>query len=309
MLDLNYHKAVSLRMAHDLVHLSSSITTTLPLEDWREKTTEHQANVGLLIDDYLDKRSRGIKQPVMDFLFEYYPFRPSWLKKWSPGIGTALEFNDPAELPPLKHLTIADQVAYLQPDAIPEKRMKSFGWIHQLLKNTREKRPSFGCFGMHEWAMVYKSEEIRHGQVPLRMEAKELAEFVESRLLVCTHFDAFRFFTPEAVPLNKNELSRETFSEMEQPGCIHSNMDLYKWAFKGFPWVSSDTVFAAFKLACEAREIDMKASPYDLANQGLEPIKIETEEGRAEYLEAQQVIFEKGIPVREKLIQEFEQLI
>ncbi len=296
-------------MQFEQAEIPISTENPIPEYRWRSDAERHASEVGLLIDEYLDKRSRGLKQPVMDFLFEYYPFRPSWLKRWSPGVGTVLEINNSSDFPNPKGWTFQDGYAFLDPESIPEKRKKSFEWILHLLKNTRDKRPSFGCFGMHEWAMVYKSEDIRHSQVPLRMEAQELADFVESRPLVCTHFDAFRFFTEEAVPLNKHQLSRESFSDMEQPGCIHSNMDLYKWAFKGFPWVSSHTVFAAFKLACEAREIDMKASPYDLADQDLEPIKIETEEGRAEYLLAQQSIFEKGIPVREKLIKEFEQIL
>ena len=29
--------------------------------------------------------ARGEKHPVVDFLFEYYRFRPSWLKRWHPG--------------------------------------------------------------------------------------------------------------------------------------------------------------------------------------------------------------------------------
>jgi hypothetical protein len=296
-------------MKSNIVDLPNHITTQYSRSAWKKREAAHQQEVSLLINGYLDKRSRGIKQPVMDFLFEYYPFRPSWLKKWSPGIGDGLEFDQIEELPPLKAWEFEQEIAFLTPNSIPEKRLKSFNWILHLLKSTRDRRPAFGCFGMHEWAMVYKSEEIRHGQVPLRMDDKELAEFVESRPLVCTHFDAFRFFTPEAVPLNKHMLSRENFADMEQPGCIHSNMDLYKWAFKGFPWISSDSVFAAFKLACEAREVDMKASPYDLREHGLEPIKIETETGRKEYLEAQQAIYEKGIPVREQLIEEYVRII
>ena len=296
-------------MSAPLIEIPENIETRLPLEEWKSIEAEHQKNVSVLIDDYLDKRSRGIKQPVMDFLFEYYPFRPSWLKKWSPGIGIALEFENAEDLPPLKAWQQVEELAYLTADSIPEKRRISFQWILHLLKSTRDRRPAFGCFGMHEWAMVYKSEEIRHGQVPLRMEDSELAQFVESRPLVCTHFDAFRFFTPDAAPLNKHKLSRETFADMEQPGCIHSNMDLYKWAFKGFPWISSDAVFAAFELANEARTVDMKASPYDLREYGLEPIKIETEAGRKEYLEAQQTIFEKGIPVREQVINEYEGIL
>ncbi len=296
-------------MQFEQAEISISIKSSFTETEWRTIAEQHSSKVGLLIEDYLEKRSRGLKQPVMDFLFEYYPFRPSWLKRWSPGVGVILELKNPNDFPNPKGWIFHAGKAFLDPLSIPEKRKQSFEWILNLLKNTRDKRPSFGCFGMHEWAMVYKSEEIRHSQVPLRMKPQELADFVESRPLLCTHFDAFRFFTPEAIPLNKNQLSRETFSDMEQPGCIHSNMDLYKWAFKGFPWISSDIVFAAFMLACEAREIDMKASPYDLADHGLEPIKIETEKGRAEYLEAQQSIFKKGIPVREKLIQEFEHLI
>ena len=296
-------------MSAQLIEIPEYIETRLPLEEWKSIEAEHQKSVSVLIDDYLDKRSRGIKQPVMDFLFEYYPFRPSWLKKWSPGIGVAIEFENAEDLPPLKAWQQVEELAYLTADSIPEKRRISFQWILHLLKSTRDRRPAFGCFGMHEWAMVYKSEEIRHGQVPLRMEDSELAQFVESRPLVCTHFDAFRFFTPDAAPLNKHKLSRETFADMEQPGCIHSNMDLYKWAFKGFPWISSDTVYAAFELANEARTVDMKASPYDLREHGLEPIKIETENGRKEYLEAQQTIFEKGIPVREQIINEYEGIL
>ncbi len=278
------------------------IHTILPEQDWRNLKRVHEDHVDFLIKDYLKARSTGKKQPVMDFLFEYYAFRPSALRRWSPGLGVALEVNDPEQLPELSELHIEDDIAYLNPELFPEKRRKSAKWIAQLLENTQNKRPSFGCFGMHEWAMVYRTENPRHQQVPLRMSPEELAEFVESRPLVCTHFDAYRFFTPKAVPMNKFELSRDIFAEMEQPGCIHSNMDLYKWAFKLYPWMSSNIILEAFELACEAREIDMKASPYDLREDGLEPIKIETEEGRLEYIQAQEAIFEKGKVVREKLI-------
>jgi hypothetical protein len=132
---------------------------------------------------------------------------------------------------------------------------------------------------------------------------------VESRPLVCTHFDAFRFFSEPAKPLNKHELSRRDFSENEQAGCLHTNMDLYKWAFKGYPWISSKTIRSAFELAIEARHIDMQASPYDLSGRGLEPIKIETEAGRMEYLRKQKAIFQKSLPIRESLIEEYRYII
>lgn len=273
---------------------------------WKNRQAQHEQKVDALVGNYLIERSQHKKNPVMDFLFQYYAFRPSMLKRWSPGFGTFLEFTNESELPEFEELKIEDSVALIGQDTFPERRIRSTNWILEMLKSTRERRPSFGCFGMHEWAMVYKAEKPRHDQVPLRMEPEELATFVESRPLLCTHFDAFRFFTEPAQPMNKFKLSREKFDESEQPGCIHSNMDLYKWAFKLYPWISSDLILEAFELAVEARTIDMKASPYDLENYGLEPIKIETELGRKEYKELQEAIFEKGKPVREKIIQEYE---
>jgi hypothetical protein len=296
-------------MQNEIITAPDFISEVLSASDWQHRKRVHEQRVNDLISGYLDARSRQQKQPVMDFLFEYYAFRPSALRRWSPGLTVALETDSGSNLPELSELNTGERVSYLNPELFPEKRLRSAKWILGMLENAQAKKPSFGCFGMHEWAMVYKTDDVRHAQLGLRMPPKELAEFVESRPLVCTHFDAYRFFTPEAVPMNKFELSREVFADMEQPGCIHSNMDLYKWAFKMYPWIGSDLILDAFELACEARTIDMKASPYDLIEHGLEPIKIETEAGRKEYLKAQQSIFEKGIPVRKQLIEEYKNLI
>ncbi len=303
------HCQKSLPLALMITDLHISLKTVLAESDWKARKLHHEQRVDELIGDYLKARSAHKKQPVMDFLFEYYAFRPSALRRWSPGVGVGLEFSNSEDLPELSEFKIEDGVAFLDPTLFPGKRHKSTQWVLEMLQNTQTKKPMFGCFGMHEWAMVYKAEKPRHDQVPLRMEPDELVEFVDSRPLVCTHFDAYRFFTEEAVPMNKFELSRQTFAETEQPGCIHSNMDLYKWAHKLYPWISSDLILEAFELALEARTIDMMASPYDLLDHGLEPIKIETEAGRFQYAKAQQAIFEKGILVREKLIGEIKLVV
>lgn len=299
----------SLPLTAMIVEHQISFNTILSEQDWKARKLQHEQRVDALIGDYLKARSAHKRQPVMDFLFEYYAFRPSALRRWSPGITVGLEFTNKEDLLELSELSSEDGIAFPDPHLFPEKRIKSTRWILEMLRNTQTKKPMFGCFGMHEWAMVYKAEKPRHDQVPLRMEPEELAEFVESRPLVCTHFDAYRFFTPEAVPMNKFELSRQTFADTEQPGCIHSNMDLYKWAHKLYPWISSNLILDAFELALKARTIDMMASPYDLAEHGLEPIKIETEVGRLEYAKAQNAIYEKGIPIRERVIGEIEILI
>jgi len=290
------------------IQLPSYINRCLKPEEWQAQRARHETEIGELIDDYLEQRSHQKKNPVLDFLFEYYAFRPSHLKSWSPGFGTLLKETSGDDWR-FEEMESLDSDRYLAVENFPEDRISALTWILDVLKQSAGRKPSFGCFGMHEWAMVYKAKHIRHDYLSLRMDMDDLAEFVESRPLVCTHFDAFRFFTSEAKPQNKFELNRENFAEMEQPGCLHTNMDLYKWAFKMYPWISSDTIRKAFRLAVETRVVDMKASPYDLRERGLEPIKVETEEGRREYMQQQKTICKKSQPIRRQLINEYETLL
>lgn len=284
------------------------LTTKLSAEEWQQQKSNHKNKIGAQLDDYLQARSRQQKDPVMDFLFEYYAFRPSHLKGWTPGLGTQLLGGSNHNWR-FKEMTVRHNDSYLDIRHFDRSRKSAVQWILKVLEQSANRKPSFGCFGMHEWAMVYKAKRIRHSYLPLRMEMDELAEFVESRPLVCTHFDAFRFFTEEAKPRNKFKLNRKKFPEMEQPGCLHTNMDLYKWAFKMYPWISSETIRRAFVLAVETRVMDMKASPYDLRHRGLQPIKIETEKGRLKYVEEQRAIFKKSQPVRRQLMDEYRQLL
>ena len=288
---------------------SSPVDNRLSVEDWQQQQTRHQRVIAEIVDPYLSKKQQQESDPVLDFLFEYYAFRPSHLKRWTPGSGIFLEDATPQSAPNISELSITDKGVWLDPRGFPENRKRGARWMYSLLQNTRQNKPSFGCFGMHEWAMVYKADSVRHNQYPLRMPMDELAEFVESRPLVCTHYDAFRFFTKPAKPMNKFELSQESFNKTEQAGCLHTNIDLYKWAFKLFPWIGSDIIRKAFLLAVETRRIDMKASPYDLRSRGLEPIKIETEAGRMEYIKHQKDIHKRSQPIREQLIRQYERLI
>ena len=87
---------------------------------------------------------------------------------------------------------------------------------------------------------------------------------------------------------------------MEQPGCLHAGMDVYKWAFKLTPLVPSDLVADAFDLAREIRVLDMQASPYDLRELGYAPVPIETAEGKAAYLERQRAFAERSNALRHR---------
>ena len=172
-----------------------------------------------------------------------------------------------------------------------------------LLRATQDRPPNFACHGLHEWAMVYRGAMVRHREsVPLRLPQAEIDGLVEARPLCCTHFDAFRFFAPEAQPMNRVRPDLWSREEHEQPGCIHANMDLYKWCAKAMPWVGSDLLWECFQLAVHAREVDMRASPYDLSRYGYEPITVETEAGRDEYESAQRQVCDGAGPVRESLL-------
>jgi hypothetical protein len=208
----------------------------------------------------------------------------------------------PAELS-ADYVTTAEG-ATLDVDAVLARRGGSVRWIHELLSRTAGRAPHLGCFGMHEWAMVYQQtqEEVRHRAFPLRLSPERTADVVRATRIRCTHFDAYRFFTAPARPLNVLTPTRESQAALEQPGCLHANMDLYKWAYKLSPLVSSELVADCFALAREIRELDMRASPYDLAGLGYEPIAVETPVGRVEYAERQRAFAERAAGLRARLI-------
>src|SRR5690606_19260405 len=152
-------------------------------------------------------------------------------------------------------------------------------------------------------AMVYRQspEERRHA-LPLRLGAEGTDRVVESHRIRCSHFDAFRFFTPEARPLNQLQPTRDSQVALDQPGCLHATMDCYKWAYKLSPAVPGELLLDCFELARDVRELDMRASPYDLSAHEYAPVRIETPEGKAEYTAAQQVFSERGQALRDRLL-------
>ena len=52
----------------------------------------------------------------------------------------------------------------------------------------------------------------------------------------------------------------------------------------------------------EIRELDMRASPYDLRSHGYPPVAIETPEGKATYVAGQRGFAERGAVLRTRLI-------
>jgi hypothetical protein len=281
--------------------------TLLSRDIWRARVREHEARVGGYAAAFVQRRSVGAAHPVQDFLFTYYPLSPAKLRQWTPALGEALEADagDLVAHPWLRgpgfthaHGRLRHNAARLT-DGVRERAR----WIAGLCAGIASRPAHFRCHGLHEWAMVYKQsrEEIRHAGYELRLAPEELARFVESQTLCCTHYDAYRFFTPEAAPRNSVQPTLDARPALEQGGCLHANMDLYKWAQKLWPWCGGDLIADCFILALAGRDLDMRASPYDLAAMGYAPVCVETAEGREEYAREQRHLAEQAAPLRERV--------
>ncbi|QIX26156.1 3-methyladenine DNA glycosylase [Nocardioides sp. JQ2195] len=281
------------------------MTEVLDEATWRARAAAHAERVDRFIDPHLARRESSVKHPVHDFLFTYYSQRPAQLRRWHPGFGLALG-GEASAYDGLKGY--ADGTVSVEHVVSQRPLITS---IHRLLEATASRPAHVGCFGLHEWAMVYQldDDETRHADWPLRLGGPGTDTVVESHRIACSHFDAFRFFTPAARPLNTLQPGRDDRSAFEQPGCLHAGMDLYKHAFRLTPMICSDLVADCFELARDIRVLDMKAAPYDLANLGFEPVRIETPEGKKEYAAAQRGFAERGAPLRQRLIEECARLL
>ncbi len=278
---------------------------TLTEDEWRARQATHSARIDRFVAPHLARRATGAKHPVFDFLFTYYSHSPAQLRRWHPGFGIRL----------LGEVGEYDALATYDGGAVSAayvvKQAPLIGSMHALLSATAGRPGNFGCFGLHEWAMVYRQspEATRHATWPLRLGSAGTDAVVESQRITCSHFDAFRFFTPPARSLNVLQPGRDDRASHEQPSCLHAGMDLYKHAFRLSPMICSDLVADAFELAWDIRVLDMRAAPYDLSGLGFEPVRIETSEGRRAYAEAQRGFADRAAPLRRALIDECERLL
>ena len=296
---------------------SSAFASVLTEEQWLPLSRQHVERVQPFVQGFLTRRSAGRKHPVEDFLFTYYSQKPGQLLRWHPGAGVVLtgpaageradwKFYRSLSEAELKAAGLSSTTTAVTVDlpAFAAARGDAAAFTRMLLSRTAARKPTLGCFGMHEWAMAYKSETngIRHEYLQLRLGAEGTDDLVERSKIRCTHFDAFRFYAPQAAPLNELVPTRENQPELEQPGCLHANMDLYKWAYKLVPLLPSELVMDCFELSWRIRTMDMRASPYDLQDWGYSPIPVETPAGRSEYASAQRQFSEESQQLRARIL-------
>jgi hypothetical protein len=280
----------------------------LAVTEWTRRRDAHGARVDAWVGPHLARRQQGLAHPVEDFLFTYYSFSPAALRRWHPGHGAILV--DAEEYAGVHGYEVVAGRARVT-DALLDARRARLESTVALLRATRDRAGHFGCFGMHEWAMVYRqpAEQVRHRAWPLRLGAAGTDEVVEEHRITCSHFDAFRFFTDAARPLNSLRPTGADRVRFEQPACLHAGMDLYKHAYRLTPLLASELVADCFALARDIRVLDMRASPYDLEALGYLPVRVETPEGKQEYVAAQRAFAERGGSLRDRLIASCEQLL
>ena len=266
----------------------------------------HESRADALTAAHRRRRVAGRSDPVADFLFVYYRHSPARLRRWHAGPGVVLE--DAADYPHASQAFLTTGrtgSVTLDVAAFAAARGDTVRFVRSLLAATLSRPAHVGCFGLHEWAMVYRLEpgDLRHDRWPLRLGTRGTDEVVRTNPIRCSHFDAYRFFTDDAVPLNALRPTRETQPDLEQPGCLHAGMDVYKWCYKLAPAVPGELVLDAFELAADIRVLDMRASPYDLAALGVNPVRVETTEGRAEYAAAQRAFATRSNALRHRLVE------
>jgi hypothetical protein len=268
---------------------------------WQAREAAHRERADALTADYRAARDAGRKHAIDDFLFTYYSYKPAVLRRWHPGIGVALEG---AEAFAERRWYRQDASGRVEVDAAAFLAAKGdlVERIRALTASIAGRDGQFGCFGLHEWAMVYRDDEHRH-PIPLRLGQRGTDAVVESHRITCSHYDAYRFFTPDARPRNLLEPTRERQCELDQPGCLHANMDVYKWCVKLGPLVPGELLLDAFALAKEIRWLDMAASPYDVRDCGVDPVEIETPAGKAEYVRQQRAFAARAQQLRARLLE------
>ncbi|MBM9466306.1 hypothetical protein JL106_03305 [Nakamurella sp. YIM 132084] len=131
--------------------------TVLGRAAWQAAARAHRDRAEALTAGHRRRRSRGERHAVEDFLFEYYSLRPGHLARWHAGLGVALQ--DAAELAGRRFHCAVDPdgvpAATVDPVAFAAVRGELLRMLAVLLDRTGRVPGSFGCFGWHEWAMVY----------------------------------------------------------------------------------------------------------------------------------------------------------
>jgi hypothetical protein len=118
------------------------------------------------------------KHPIFNFLHKYYSYSAESLKQYSPGMAcllTETNVKDFEERVLHSRFAIIEEDRSVQYQVIDirdfrgQQKIKNIRRNRELLKNTMGRNPVFSCYGLHEWAMLYKGNTKHQHELDLRV--------------------------------------------------------------------------------------------------------------------------------------------
>ena len=127
---------------------SALASTVLAVDEWTARAEAHAARIDRWTAPHRERRRRGEKHPVLDFLFTYYSETPGRLRRWHPGPDLALAGPAP-HAGRRWYATDARGAVHLDVPAFLADRGDTVRFVRRLLAATAG-RPAFsGCFGLN----------------------------------------------------------------------------------------------------------------------------------------------------------------
>ena len=133
---------------------------------WRARVLRHRERVEQWTGPRRERRARGDSHPVYDFLFQYYSYSAGQLEVWHPAPHEALIDTPEARehfAPPVYQA--ADGVIRRDTRALSAGSRAKLTSVIDVMTATRDRPANFSCYGMHEWAMVYRGHDVRHVRI------------------------------------------------------------------------------------------------------------------------------------------------
>ena len=188
--------------------------------------TAHRTGRTMFVQAAPAAPQRGEAHPVWDFLFTYYSLRPRQLRRWHPGFGVVLAGGPAQRYLGRSGYTRTGAGRRRDPRVPAEPARETVRFIAGLLRATASRPARLNCFGLHEWAMVYRAprcatRRCRCGSAPTGPTPSS------SRCHCGAATSTPTGSSPNRPPArNAERLTRERQIAAEQPGCLHAAMDL-----------------------------------------------------------------------------------
>ena len=254
---------------------------------WNAPRTRHTPQRVGRVPAAAPERSRVEAHPVWDFLFTYYSLRPRQLRVWHPGFGVALA-GEAAR----RYL---DRSGYGRgPDGVAVTREYLLAradtvlFIAGLLRATASRPARLNCFGLHEWAMVYRATDraARPGPAAARRHRHRRRGGVNAVAVQPLRRVPVLHRTGRGP--QRRAADPGTQVATEQPGCLHAAMDCTSGPSSWGRWWNPSWSWTAWSWPPTPVHSTCGPAPMTSASYGFEPIAVETPAGRAEYVRAQQ---------------------